>query len=227
MPFVLPTTETLDLLFTVTATTAPYGDRLVFNNLAFGHSHELVPAAGHGHRHRARHHARAAADDPEGHRELDQPELGARPPLPAGFDDAWENADAGDQLTFAITLENQGSKEAVEVRLSDRWSQNGVAAQGYSSCAIDSVDRRRGCTHSPSPAISSPASWRSPTRCPPTATGRSSRTSRRWSPSPAPSIPPSPPDRRSTTRRCSPTTPPSPGRRTSPPTPSRSPGRPA
>ena len=138
MPFVLPTTETLDLLFTVTATTDPYGDRLVFNNIAFGRSTNsfLQPVV-------------ASDTEPVTTR---APQLAIRKDIvsstnpnsgagtvPAGFDDAWENADAGDQLTFAITLENQGSKDAIEVRLSDRWSQGGVAGQGYSSCVVNSV----------------------------------------------------------------------------------------
>ena len=138
MPFELPTSATLDLLFTVTATTAPFGDRLVFNNLAVGQSTNsfLQPVT-------------VTDTEPVTTRApqltIRKDIVGSTNPssgpatLPAGFDDAWENADAGDQLTFAITLENRGSKEAIEVRLSDRWSQNGVAARGYSSCAVDSV----------------------------------------------------------------------------------------
>ncbi len=139
MPFILPTTEVLDLLFTVTATTEPFGDRLVFNNLAVGTATNsfLQPIT---------------VTDTEAVTTR-APQLTIRKDIvsstnpgsgpgtvPAGFDDAFENADAGDQLTFAITLENQGSKEAIEVRLSDRWSQGGVAARGYSSCSVDSVE---------------------------------------------------------------------------------------
>ncbi len=127
-----------DLLFTVTATTDPFADRLDFLNIAtaartnsFGEPFSEVSSAPVTTRAPQLTITKEIVSSTNG-------SSGAATP-PAGFDAAWQNADGGDRITFRLHVENHGSREADDVRLQDRWVQQGVAGQGYSSCTIDSV----------------------------------------------------------------------------------------
>lgn len=60
--------------------------------------------------------------------------------VPSGFDDAWEGADASDVMTFRFTVTNEGSDDAFDVQLTDRFSQGGMAGQGFTSCGSLTVE---------------------------------------------------------------------------------------
>lgn len=66
--------------------------------------------------------------------------------VPGGFEDHWINNDAGDVLDFKLCIVNSGDSAAYNVSLQDRFTQDAITGQGYSSCAIDSVQSPDGMT---------------------------------------------------------------------------------
>jgi uncharacterized repeat protein (TIGR01451 family) len=64
--------------------------------------------------------------------------------VPGGFEDHWVGNDAGDVLNFKLTISNTGDMPAHNVSLQDRFSQTAVSGQGYTACAIDSVQSADG-----------------------------------------------------------------------------------
>ena len=137
------TNRVVDLLFTVEATTRPFGDALNLLNLAqlqYQNTVAVVTASAAGVLFTTRapdvtiRKAIVAASNPAC--------VGAAPP--ASYDSARSGCDAGDQIDFRLTLANGGRSPAYNVRVDD---DGGLPVAGFAgSCTLQGVTLGDGTT---------------------------------------------------------------------------------
>jgi len=126
----------VDLLFTVAATTRPFGDGLNLLNLAqaqYQNTFATVTASAAGTVFTTR------APNVTIHKDIvgsSNPTCTAAPP-PTNYDSAFSGCDGGDRMDFRIALANAGRSPAYNVRIFD---DGGVPAIGYAgSCSVTSI----------------------------------------------------------------------------------------
>lgn len=133
--------STMDLLFTLTATNDPMGDQLNLANLAIlsykNSQGEVLTASSvvnittYQPEIEAEHLKTIVSSSNSNSHNLTPPD---------GYDDAMNNVDANDTITYQIHLVNTGHADAYDINVSDRFEQDGTAGQGLHSCIIINED---------------------------------------------------------------------------------------